>query len=347
MKKTLCLALTLAFILGVFGLAQAEAMKINGAGASFPYPVYSQWAHKYKDLKEVEVNYQSIGSGGGIAQIKAKTVNFGGTDKPLKLEEQKESDLLMFPMLIGGIVPVVNIKGIKAGELQLSQELLANIFMGNIKSWDDPAIKKANPDLKLPKQAITIVHRADGSGSTWLFTHYLSQISPDWKAKVGYGKVVSWPTGIGAKGNEGVAANVNRVMGGIGYVEYAYAIKGNLTYAKLENQAGKFVAPSIESFQSAAAYADWKNAPGYFMVLTNQPGDNTWPIAGATFILIHKTQPDVKLAKAMLEYFEWCFKHGSDIATQLHYVPMPEEVVKMVEASWTQEVKADGQPVWQ
>ncbi|MBW1916948.1 MAG: phosphate ABC transporter substrate-binding protein PstS [Deltaproteobacteria bacterium] len=347
MKKTLCLGLSLAFILGIVGLAQAETMKINGAGASFPYPVYSQWAHKYKNLKGIEVNYQSIGSGGGIAQIKAKTVNFGGTDKPLKLAEQKASDLLMFPMLIGGIVPVVNIPGIKAGELQLSQELLADIFLGKIKSWNDPAIKKVNPKLKLPQQAITIVHRADGSGSTWLFTHYLSQISPDWKAKVGYGKVVSWPTGIGAKGNEGVAANVNRIAGSIGYVEYAYAIKGKLTYAKLQNQAGKFVAPSIESFQSAAAYADWQNAPGYYMVLTNQPGDNTWPIAGATFILINKTQPDAKLAKAMLEYFDWCFKHGSDIAEKLHYVPMPQEVIKMVEASWTQEVKADGQAVWQ
>jgi len=347
MKKTLCLALTLAFILGVVGLAQAEAMKINGAGASFPYPVYCQWSHKCKDLKGIEVNYQSIGSGGGIAQIKAKTVNFGGTDEPLKLEEQKEADLLMFPMLIGGIVPVVNIKGIKAGEVQLSQELLADIFMDKIKSWDDPAIKKANPQLKLPKQAITIVHRADGSGSTWLFTHYLSQISPEWKAKIGYGKVVSWPTGIGAKGNEGVSANVNRVDGSIGYVEYAYAIKGKLTYAKLQNQAGKFVAPSIETFQSAAAYADWKNAPGYYMVLTNQPGDQTWPIAGATFILVHKTQPDAKLAKAMLEYFDWCFKHGGDIAEQLHYVPMPADVVKMVEASWAQEIKAGGQSVWQ
>ncbi|MFP3866707.1 MAG: phosphate ABC transporter substrate-binding protein PstS [Desulfobacteraceae bacterium] len=345
MKKTFCLALTLAFIFGVVGLAQAEAMKINGAGASFPYPVYSQWAHKYKNLTGVEVNYQSIGSGGGIAQIKAKTVNFGGTDEPLKLEAQRESDLLMFPMLIGGIVPVVNLKGVNAGELKLSQALLAEIFMGKIKSWDDPALKKANPQLKLPPQAITIVHRADGSGSTWLFTHYLSQISPEWKTAVGYGKVVSWPTGIGAKGNEGVSANVKRIDGSIGYVEYAYAIKGNLTYAKLQNQAGNFVAPSIESFQSAAAYADWENAPGYYLVLTNQPGDQTWPIAGATFILIHKNQPNAKLAQAMLAYFNWCFKHGSDIAEKLHYVPMPEEVVKMVEASWAQEIKADGQAV--
>lgn len=346
MKKALWLMVIFAASVGLLGWTPAQALTINGAGASFPYPVYSRWAYKYKNLKGVEINYQSIGSGGGIAQIKAKTVSFGGTDKPLKIDEQKEHDLLMFPMLIGGIVPVVNVKGVKSGQLKLTPELLAAVFLNKITSWDDPAIKKVNPKLNLPRQAITIVHRADGSGTTWLFTHYLSQISPEWKEKIGYGKVVSWPTGIGAKGNEGVAANVKRIAGSIGYVEYAYAIKGKLTYAQLQNRAGKFVTPSIESFQSAAAYADWKSAPGYYLVLTDQPGDKTWPIVGATFILIHKTQPDPQVGKAMLEYFDWCFKHGDKIAKDLHYVPLPAEVVKMIENTWTREIRADGKPLW-
>jgi len=329
------------------GLAQAEDISINGAGASFPYPIYSQWAHKYNSLTGVKINYQSIGSGGGIAQIKAKTVDFGGTDEPLKPEDLAESGLAQFPMVIGGVVLVVNVPGIGPGQLKLSGELLANIFLGKVNKWDDPAIKSLNPDLKLPSQAITVAHRSDGSGTTYIFTSFLAMISPEWKEKVGAGKAVKWPAAgsIGGKGNEGVAGQVKVVSGAIGYVEYAYAQQNKMAYTQLKNKDGKFLSPNIEAFQAAAANADWKNAPGFNLLLNNEPGEKSWPIAGATYILIHKAQPDAAKAAAMLKYFKWCYEHGGEMAEKLDYVPLPKNVVEMVQATWAKEVKAGDQPV--
>jgi phosphate transport system substrate-binding protein len=320
------------------GVAQAE-ISINGAGASFPYPVYAKWAHKYYELNKVKVNYQSIGSGGGISQIKAKTVDFGGSDDPLKADELQKDNLAQFPTLIGGVVPVYNLPGIGPGDITLSPTVLVDIFLGKITKWNDPAIAKLNPKIKLPADAITVVHRADGSGTTFIFTNYLSKVSPEWQEKVGNNKSVSWPVGVGAKGNEGVANNVKQVQGGIGYVEYAYAVINKIPYANLINKAGKAVAPSMDSFKAAAASADWKNAPGFYMVLTDQSGDSTWPIAGATFILVQKQQPDEEKAKAMLKFFDWCYKHGDSIAEELHYVPIPDNVVTMIEDMWSNDVK--------
>ncbi len=312
---------------------------INGAGASFPYPAYAKWAHQYHELAKVKINYQSIGSGGGIAQIKAKTVDFGGSDDPLKAEDLDKAGLVQFPMLIGGIVPIINIKGVETRQMSLTPEVLADIFLKKITKWNDPAIAKINPNLKLPDQAITVVHRSDGSGTTWIFTNYLSKISQEWKEKVGNDKSVSWPTGIGAKGNEGVANNVKQVAGAIGYVEYAYATINKIPYARLANAAGKFVDPGMESFSAAAAAADWKNAPGFYMVLTNQPGENSWPIVGATFILVHKDQMDGDKAKAMLKFFDWCYQHGDKIAEELHYVPIPDSVVQLIQEAWAKNVR--------
>ncbi len=337
MKKIVCL-LALIGCLVAAGVAQAQ-VTINGAGASFPYPVYSKWAHKYHELTKVKVNYQSIGSGGGIAQIKAKTVDFGATDDPLKVEELKTEGLFQFPTLIGGVVPIFNVPGVEAGKLTLSPEVLVDIFMGKIKNWNDPAIAKLNAGVKLPDLPITVVHRADGSGTTWIFTNYLSKVSPEWKEKVGNAKAVSWPTGMGAKGNEGVANNVKQVSGSIGYVEYAYATINKIPYAKLINKAGKAVVPSLESFKAAAAAADWKSAPGFYMVLTDLPGENTWPIVGATFILIHKEQLNAEKAKETLKFFDWAFKHGDAIAQELHYVTMPDSVVALIQEGWSKEVK--------
>ncbi len=345
MKRLTTLVLGLAATAVLGGSAMADT-KIAGAGATFPYPVYSQWAYRYKNLTGVEISYQSIGSGGGIAQIKAKTVDFGATDAPMKSAELDEHGLIQFPMVVGGVVPVVNIKGLKPGELKLTKQLLADIFLGNITKWNDQKISKVNPGVKLPDKAITVVHRADGSGTTWIFTNYLMKISPAWKEKVGFGKAVDWPTGIGGKGNEGVAAYVERVDGSIGYVEFAYALQNEMSYALLENQFGKFTAPTIESFQAAAANADWEHAKGYYLVLTDQPGDESWPITGATFILLYKEQKNADLARAMLEYFDWCYQHGGDLAKKLHYVPMPENVVNMVETTWQDNVKAGGTQLW-
>jgi phosphate transport system substrate-binding protein len=337
MKKALVLLALLGCLILV-GSVQAE-VTISGAGASFPYPVYGKWAHKYHELTKVKVNYQSIGSGGGIAQIKAKTVDFGASDDPLKPEDLQKDGLFQFPTLIGGVVPIVNIPGIESGKLTLSPQVLVDIFLGKIKNWNDPAIAKLNPGVKLPDLAITVVHRADGSGTTWIFTNYLSKVSPEWKEKVGNAKAVSWPTGVGAKGNEGVANNVRQVSGGIGYVEYAYATINKIPYAKLINKAGKAVAPSLETFKAAAAAADWENAPGFYIVLTDLPGDNTWPIVGATFILVHKEQLDAVKAKETLKFFDWALKHGDAIAQELHYVTMPESVVKLIQDGWTKEVR--------
>ncbi len=346
MKKGLLIGLCAVLAVLPLSLVSAESVTLNGAGASFPYPLYSQWAYKYKDLTGTKINYQSIGSGGGIAQIKAMTVDFGGSDAPMKPDELNEHDLIQFPMVVGGVVPVVNIEGIKAGELRLSSAVLTDIFLGKIKKWNDQAIQKLNEGLKLPVQDITVVHRADGSGTTWIFTNYLQKISKEWHEKVGFGKAIDWPTGIGGKGNEGVSAYVKKVNGSIGYVEFAYALQNDMAYVLLQNRAGRFVAPTMESFQAAAANADWKSAAGYYLVLTDQPGEKSWPITGATFILMHKTQKDMGRAKAMLDFFDWCYRHGSKMAEDLHYVPIPMNVVELVQTTWEKEVHAGQKPVW-
>ena len=348
MKKGFPFILAVILLLATAPWAQAQTATINAAGASFPYPVYSQWAHKYNQLSGVKINYQSIGSGGGIAQIKAKTVDFGGTDEPLKPGDLDQIGLIQFPTVMGGVVPVINIPGVKAGELKLDGPTLAAIFQGKISKWDDPAIKQLNPKLTLPAQAITVAHRTDGSGTTFIFTSYLAQVSPEWKEKVGAGKAVKWPAAnsIGGKGNEGVAGQVKAVSGTIGYVEYAYAFQNKIPYAALKNQAGKFLQPDLDTFQSAAANADWSKAPkGFSLMLIDQPGDNSWPIVGATYIMFYKDQPDAKKAKEILKFFAWSYKHGGDMAKNLHYVALPLNVVQLVEETW-KEVKSGGTAVW-
>lgn len=329
-------------------VANAETVKeISGAGATFPYPVYAKWAEKYEKVKGVKMNYQSIGSGGGIKQIKAKTVDFGASDAPLKPEELKAAGLMQFPMVMGGVVPVVNVPGIANGKLKLSAEVLADIYLGNIKKWDDKRIAAINPGMKLPGKSITVVHRSDGSGTTWIFTNYLSKVSKQWKEKVGNNKSVSWPAGVGGKGNEGVASYVSRIKGSIGYVEYAYALQNKMNHAQLQNHDGKFVAPTSESFQAAAAGADWAHADGFYMVLTDQPGANSWPITGATFILVYTTQDKPANGRAVLNFFDWAYHNGGKMAEKLDYVPMPESVVKLVEQTLTTNVKdANGKAVW-
>ncbi|MHB9028124.1 MAG: phosphate ABC transporter substrate-binding protein PstS [Candidatus Latescibacterota bacterium] len=336
----------LAILSALFGYSVANAQTLNGAGATFPYPVYSKWAYQYNQLTGLKLNYQSIGSGAGIAQIKARTVDFGASDAPLTVEELNQAGLVQFPLVMGGVVPVVNIVGIKPGQLKLTPALLADIYLGAVKNWNDPAVRKVNPGVNLPDRAITVVHRSDGSGTTWIFTNYLDKISPAWHSKVGTDKAVNWPAGVGGKGNEGVAAYVQRLNGSIGYVEFAYALENKMNHTLLQNSAGEFVSPTIESFQAAAANADWKSAPGFYMVLTNQPGKTSWPITGASFILIYKSQKDAKVAKDMLTFFDWCFRKGNDIARSLYYVPMPETVVKQVEDMWAKEVKAGNSAVW-
>ena len=318
----------------------AHAADITGAGATFPFPVYSKWADAYKKETGTGLNYQSIGSGAGIKQIRSKTVTFGATDAPLPGKELDEAGLAQFPMVMGGIVPVVNLDGIKPGELTIDGDTLAKIFLGDIKKWNDPAIAKLNPKSKLPDQAIAIVHRSDGSGTTFNFVYYLSEVSADFKSKVGVNTSVQWPAGIGAKGNEGVANNVGNTKGSIGYVEYAYALQNKLTHTKMINKAGKAVEPTSEAFQAAAANADWKSQPGYGVILANQPGDKSWPMTAATWILIYKKPADVAATGEALKFFAWAYKNGDKMAEELHYVPMPEKVVKDVEAYWKSEVAA-------
>jgi phosphate transport system substrate-binding protein len=319
---------------------------INGAGATFPYPVYAQWAWLYNKETGVKLNYQSIGSGGGIRQIKAKTVDFGASDAPLKAAELDQADLLQFPMIMGGVVPVVNVPGIEPGQLKLSGATLADIFLGKISRWSDPVIADENPGLKLPDTAITVVHRADGSGTTWIFTNYLSKVSAQWKSAIGNAKAVKWPAGVGGKGNEGVASYVQRIKGSIGYVEYAYALQNKLTYSLLKNRAGSYVAPTSAAFQAAAANADWANAEGFYLVLTDQPGAESWPITGASFILVYKEQVKAATAKEVLSFFAWSYRNGAATAEKLDYVPMPEAVVKLVETAWSEQIRSAGKPVW-
>jgi phosphate transport system substrate-binding protein len=344
-KKIVMVLLTAAMTCISFS-SNVYAQRLNGAGATFPYPVYSQWAYQYNKITGMELNYQSIGSGGGIQQIKAKTVDFGASDAPLTQEELDKSGLTQFPMVMGGVVLVVNLEGIKPGQMRLTPEVLADIFLGKIKNWDDPDLKEINPGIKLPKKAITVVHRSDGSGTTWIFTNYLDKVSKEWHTKVGTDKAVSWPIGVAGKGNEGVSAYVSRISGSIGYVEFAYALTNKMSHTQLKNSAGEYLQPTIESFQEAASNADWENAPGFYMVLTNQPGKKSWPITGASFILVYKVQKDVKMAKNMFGFFDWCFRNGSETAVKLFYVPMPGEVVKLVEERWAKEITSGGSPVW-
>jgi phosphate transport system substrate-binding protein len=325
----------------------AFAADISGAGATFPYPVYAKWADAYKKETGIGLNYQSIGSGGGIKQIKAKTVTFGASDAPLPGKELDASGLAQFPMVMGGIVPVVNIDGVKPGDLVIDGPTLANIFLGTIKKWDDPAIAKLNPGAKLPSQAIAIVHRSDGSGTTFNFTYYLSEASPDWKSKVGTNTAVQWPAGIGAKGNEGVANNVAQTRGSIGYVEYAYAKQNKLTHTKMVNKAGKTVAPTAETFQAAAANADWSSQPGYGVILANQPGDQSWPMTAATWILLYKKPEKPADTASALKFFAWSYAKGADMAKELDYVPMPAKVVGDIQKMWNADIKdGSGKPLF-
>ena len=317
----------------------ASAGDISGAGATFPYPVYAKWADAYKKETGIGLNYQSIGSGGGIKQIKAKTVTFGASDAPLPGKELDESGLAQFPMVMGGIVPVVNLEGVKPGDLVIDGPTLAAIYLGKIKKWDDAAIAKLNPGQKLPSTAIALVHRSDGSGTTYNFTYYLSDVSPDWKSKVGTNTAVQWPAGIGAKGNEGVANNVAQTKGAIGYVEYAYAKQNKLTYTKMINKAGKTVSPTSEAFQAAAANADWKSQPGYGVILANQPGDASWPMTAATWILVYKKPSDTASTGEALKFFAWSYAKGADMAKELDYVPMPGNVVADIEKMWGADIK--------
>jgi len=339
--------LTAAGVIAAAAIAPALAVDISGAGATFPYPIYAKWADAYKKETGAGLNYQSIGSGGGIKQIQAKTVTFGATDMPLKADELKKAGLVQFPTVLGGVVPVVNIEGMKQGDVTLDGPTLARIFMGEIKTWNDPAIIKLNPSAKLPAQPIVVVHRSDGSGTTFIWTDYLSKVSPEWKSKVGVNTAVEWPVGLGAKGNEGVANNVAQTKGSIGYVEYAYAKQNKLNYSKMINKDGKSVAPTSESFQAAAASADWTGTPGFGVILTDEPGAGSWPISGATFILIHKQPQDPAAAAEALKFFAWAYAKGGKMAEDLDYVPLPAKVVAAVQKVWASDIKdASGKPIY-
>jgi phosphate transport system substrate-binding protein len=323
-----------------------RAADISGAGSTFVYPVLAKWAEAYKAGRGVSVNYQSIGSGGGIKQIESKTVDFGASDAPMPPIELDKFGLIQFPIVIGGDVPVVNLPGIEPGVLKLTGPIIADIFLGKITNWNDKGIAAINPDLKLPDQAIAVVHRSDGSGTTYIWVDYLAKVSPDWKDKVGVNTAVDWPTGLGGKGNEGVAALVERTAGAIGYVEYAYAVQNKMTYAQVQNKDGNFVSPKKSAFQVAAANADWSSVPSFSLMLTDQPGANSWPITGSTFILMYKVQDQVANGRTALQFFDWAYADGKPLAEGLDYVPMPANVVKLVEVTWKQIKGSDGTPVW-
>lgn len=326
--------------------AVASAADISGAGATFPYPIYAKWADAYHKETGVGLNYQSIGSGGGIKQIKADTVTFGASDMPLKPEDLEAAGLTQFPTVMGGVVPIVNLEGVKPGELVLDGQTLADIFQGKITTWNDAKIQSHNPSVKLPDQAIAVVHRSDGSGTTFVFSTYLSQVSADWKGAVGANSALEWPTGIGAKGNEGIAGNVAQTAGSIGYVEYAYAKQNNMTFTKLVNKDGKAVAPSAAAFQAAAGAVDWSKAPGFYVLLTNEPGAEAWPISAATFILVHKEPKDPAAVAEALKFFDWAYKNGDAMADELAYVPLPDSLVDLIKKSWSENVTSGGKPVY-
>ena len=342
MKAPIAIA---AVVLVATGLTAAAA-EITGAGATFPYPIYAKWADAYRKSTGTGMNYQSIGSGGGIKQIIAKTVDFGASDMPMKAEDLQKNGLIQFPAIMGGVVPVYNLKDLKAGQLRFTGPLLADIYIGKVSKWNDPAIAKLNPGAKLPDDAITVVHRSDGSGTTFLWSNYLSKVSPEFKAAVGEGTSVKWPAGVGGKGNEGVASYVQKISGSIGYVEYAYAKQNKLSHGQLQNKAGKFVEPDDLTFKAAAAGADWKSVPGMGVVLTDQAADTAWPITGASFILMHAKQDKADTGREVLKFFDWSFRNGAKMAEELDYVPMPEAVVKQIQASWKTVTDASGKAVY-
>jgi phosphate transport system substrate-binding protein len=323
------------------------ATDITGAGATFPYPVYAKWADTYKTQTGIGLNYQSIGSGGGIKQITAKTVDFGASDKPLTPEELDKEGLMQFPTVIGGVVPVINVASIEAGKLKLDGTTLANIYLGKITKWNDAAIAALNKDIKLPDDDITVVHRSDGSGTSFVFTNYLSKVSADWKSTVGEGTAPNWKVGVGGKGNEGVAANVQHIKGTIGYVEYAYALQNKMNHVQMKNRDGQFVQPDTASFKAAAAGAQWDKAPGFYEILTDEAGKASWPISGASFILMHKVQEKPETGKEVLKFFDWAYEKGDKLASDLDYVPLPDNVVKLIRAAWKAQIKdAAGKAVW-
>lgn len=341
------IALAAGIFAAALGIHAAQAADISGAGATFPYPVYAKWADTYKKETGVGMNYQSIGSGGGIKQIKAKTVTFGASDAPLKPEELAKAGLVQFPTVIGGVVPIINVPGLKPGEVTLDGQTLADIFQGKIAKWNDEAIQKLNPSVKLPETAIAVVRRSDGSGTSFVFTTYLSQVSKSWADEVGAASAVEWPVGLGAKGNEGVAANVGQTQGSIGYVEYAFAAQNGMSYTKLINKDGQSVAPDAANFAAAAANVDWANVPGYYVIMTNEPGATSWPITAATFILVHAKPEKPEDVASALKFFDWAYAKGDKMAEDLHYIPLPDSVVANIKATWAKEILgADGKPVF-
>ena len=345
MFKTLMAAVGAIALAGAAGAVQAA--DITGAGATFPAPVYAKWAEAYKAATGIGLNYQAIGSGGGIKQIEAKTVDFGASDKPLKPADLEANGLYQFPMVMGGVVPIINVPGLLPGQVKLTGAVLAQIFLGDITKWTDPQIKALNRGVKLPNLPITVVHRSDGSGTSFLYTSYLSLVSPEWQTKVGASDAVQWPVGLGGKGNDGVSAFVKQTIGSIGYVEYAYAKQNHATYVLLQNKAGVFPQPQAPAFAAAAAGADWAHAPGNYLLLLNQPGARSWPITGVTFILVYKSQANPANGKAVLSFFDWAYKTGDATAGQLDYVPLPPAVKSLVRKQWVVNVKGpDGKPVY-
>ncbi len=344
MLKKLATAVSAVLVLGAATMSQAAT--ISGAGATFPAPVYAKWAEAYKAATGNSLNYQAIGSGGGIKQIEANTVDFGASDKPLKPEDLDKNGLMQFPTVMGGVVPVMNLAGFKPGQIKLTGAQLADIYRGVIKRWDDPLLVQTNKGVKLPALPITVVHRSDGSGTTFLFTSYLSLKAPHWKSEVGASDSVQWPAGLGGKGNDGVAAFVKQTPGAIGYVEYAYAKQNNLTYALLQNVSGKFVAPTAQNFAAAAAGAKWNEAPGFYLLLLDQPGASSWPITGATFILMHTKQASAEKAADVLKFYDWAYKNGDAAAQQLDYVPLPASLKTLIHTSWKKIEGPDGKPVY-
>jgi phosphate transport system substrate-binding protein len=334
MLKTLAMAAAALVAAGA-----AQAADITGAGATFPAPVYAKWAETYKKETGVGLNYQAIGSGGGIRQVNAKTVDFGASDKPLKPAALNEAGLVQFPTVIGGVVPVMNVPGLRPGQLRLNGGLLADIYLGTVKRWNDPRIAALNPGVKLPNLPVTVVHRSDGSGTSFIFTTFLSYNCPAWAQRVGANDAVQWPTGLGGKGNDGVAALVKQTVGAIGYVEYAFALQNRMTHAAMQNKAGAFVQPTEAAFAAAAARADWAHAPGYYLILVDQPGAASWPIAGATFILMHKQQASAAKGQEVLKFFDWAYGRGDALASQLDYVPLPAAVKNQIRATWSAQIK--------
>jgi phosphate transport system substrate-binding protein len=326
--------------------APAKHVGISGAGATFPGPLYSRWAENYRASSGLVINYQPMGSGAGVKQIKAKTVDFGATDKPQKPEALTEAGLYQFPTVIGGIVPAYNIKGLKAGDMKLTGPILADIFLGKIKVWNDPRIVALNPTLNLPRLPITVVHRSDGSGTSFIFTNYLAKVSPEWEKSVGVADAVAWPAGIGGKGNEGVSAFVQQTIGAIGYVEYAFALKTKTPYALIQNKAGNFPKAEEKNFSAAAAGVDWANSPGNYVILTDQSHPDAWPITGATFILVHREQANAEKAKAVLNFFDWAYTNGDATANAMHYSTLPPEVKTLVRSQWATAITSNGQPVY-